>query len=436
MRWKTERMYFAAERLFVVAAIMYLTGAIFPVLKNPSHNFDVASASDPLAFALQFSVYAIAALFMIPIRGSLLEAYKKNPVLCCLLALILISFVWSPASLFTLRKSLVFMATTAFGFYFATRFKVEEQIRLVAYALGACAVLSVVFIVALPRFGVDLLQYHGAWRGVFYHKNTFGTYMALAMVSLLCLRTRTRAGQLARFVGVALSIVLVLGSQAKGSYVVMFALILLMFLYRLLHLYWKRLIPAATIALVLLGIGGIYVASNLPTVLAVLSKDASFSGRIPLWTTVLTLSEGKRLLGFGFGGFWATNTYAVYSLVGWNASKAHNGFIDLLLDLGWVGVIIYAMNTVTAIFRSMKFVAREKTLESQWPLLVLSLILLYNLVESDLLVPNSFLWAAYVVVTVSMQRIADESRVALRNELLGDSAANEFPGSEFEPCPQ
>jgi O-antigen ligase len=233
-----------------------------------------------------------------------------------------------------------------------------------------------------------------------------------------------------------LSIVLVLGSQAKGSYVVMFALILLMFLYRLLHLYWKRLIPAATIALVLLGIGGIYVASNLPTVLAVLSKDASFSGRIPLWTTVLTLSEGKRLLGFGFGGFWATNTYAVYSLVGWNASKAHNGFIDLLLDLGWVGVIIYAMNTVTAIFRSMKFVAREKTLESQWPLLVLSLILLYNLVESDLLVPNSFLWAAYVVVTVSMQRIAGESRVALRNELPGDSATNEFPGSEFEPCPQ
>src|SRR6202021_797465 len=94
------------------------------------------------------------------------------------------------------------------------------------------------------------------------------------------------------------------------------------------------------------------------------------------------------------------------------------------------------VETVSAIFRPIEFVAREKTLESQWPLLVLSLILLYNLVESDLLVPNSFLWAAYVVVTVSMQRIAGESRVALRNELPGDSATNEFPGSEFEPCPQ
>ena len=162
-------------------------------------------------------------------------------------------------------------------------------------------------------------------------------------------------------------------------------------------------------------------------------KDATFSGRIPLWTTVLTLSEGNRLLGYGFGGFWATNTYAVYSLISWNASKAHNGFIDLLLDLGWVGVIIYAFNTALVFFRSMKYVAREKTLESQWPLLVLSLILLYNMIESDLLVVNSFLWVAYVAITVSLQRVWS---VSTATEPASEPTAPQFSGPDYQPCPQ
>jgi exopolysaccharide production protein ExoQ len=433
MRSQTERLYFISERLFVVGALVYFMGAIIPVLKNPGHVFAEAQASDPLALLLQSAIYAGALIFMIPIRGSVLNACAKNPLLCSLLFLVLVSCIWSPASLFTLRKAIVLLATTGFGLYLGTRFEIREQIRLVALALAVCAVLSVVFIVALPRYGVDMAIYHGAWRGVFFHKNTFGTYMVVAMITFLCFRAESVGQLVAKYFGLVLSVVLVIGSQAKGSYVVMAAMIVLSFLYRLLHIYWKRLIPAATVALTLVGIAAVYVASNLDSFLALLGKDATFSGRIPLWTAILSLSSGNRLLGFGYGGFWATNTYTVWSMVAWNSSKAHNGYIDLLVDLGWIGVAIFALNTGLALWRSMKLVARDKTLESQWPLLILSLILLYNIIESDLLVMNSFMWVAYVAITVSLQRAWSFSRATERT--INPEAAG-FSTSEFEPCPQ
>src|SRR5271168_1872599 len=296
MRLRTERMYFIAERLFVVGAILFFMGAILPVLRNPGHITGEIQASDPLTLVLQLLIYGGAMIFMIPNRGRLLNVCVQNPVLCTLLLLILISSAWSAFPFFTLRRGIWFLLTTGFGFYLGTRFEIKEQIRLVAYALAVCVFLSVVFIIALPQYGVDIAMYHGAWRGVFFHKNSLGCYMVVAAITFLCFLPRTPGGFVAKYLGLALSLCLLIGSVAKGAYVTMLASILLIFLYRLLHIPWKRLIPAATVALTILGIAAAYVASNADVFLHALGKDASLTGRIRLWTTVLAISSGKRWL--------------------------------------------------------------------------------------------------------------------------------------------
>jgi O-antigen ligase len=433
MRWQIERMYFIAEKLLVVGALLYFMGAVVPVLRNPDDRYLDAQTSDSVILLEQLVIYAGAMIFMIPIRGRLLKVFAKNPVLCSLLLLILISTIWSAVPLFTLRRAIVFMLATVFGLYFGTRFETKEQIRIVASALAVCMILSVVFIVALPRYGYDRAIYKDAWRGVFIHKNIFGTYVVIATITFLCFRAESILELVVKYLCLALSVWLLIGSEAKGSYVVMMVSILLMFLYRLLHIYWKRVIPAATIALTVLAVAAVYVASNADAFLRGLGKDATLNGRIPLWTAVLNVSSGNRWLGYGFVGFWATNNHSVWSIIGWAPLKAHNGFIDLLLELGLLGLGIFALNTAIAIWRSIKLVARERTLESQWPLLMLSLILLYNVFESDLMVQNGFFWVAYVAITVSTQRAWSVSRATVRTAAL---TGTQFSVPEYEPCSQ
>jgi O-antigen ligase len=430
MRWQTERMYFIAEKLLVVGALLYFTGAIIPLLANPDHVYSEVQTSDSLLLLLQLLIYAGAMIFMIPIRGRLLKVFAKNPVLCSFLLLILVSSIWSAVPLFTLRREIWFMLTTVFGLYFGTRFETKEQMRLVAYALAVCVILSVVFIVALPRYGCDPM-YNGAWRGVFVHKNALGCYMVIATITFLCFRAESIRELGVKYLGLALSVCLVIGSEAKGSYVVMMVSILLICLYRLLYMYWKRLIPAATVALTVLAVAAVYVASNADAFLRALGKDATLSGRIPLWTTLLAISSDHRWLGYGFNGFWAANSHSVWSIVRWMPHEAHNGFMEILLQLGLTGLGIFALNTAIAIWRSMKLVARERTLESQWPLLMLSLILLSNIVGSNLILPNDFMWVAYVALTVSTQRALQEEKVSERTTSFDTF---QLPAPECDPC--
>jgi exopolysaccharide production protein ExoQ len=431
MRSKTERIYFIAEKVVVVGALLYFMGAIFPVLRNPGDNNMV---SDMPSLLLQMAVYALLLPFILRARGTVLNGILKNPVLMSLVLMALVSFVWSGDPTFSLRRALVFVATTVVGLYFGTRFDMREQLRLVTAALAICVFLSVFFIVAMPTYGFDIGVNAEGWRGVFLQKNYFATYMVFAVISFICFRAESFAETIIKYLGLAISVVLVAGSLSKGSYVVLAVSLLLVVLYRLLHLYWKRLIPAAAVAFTLVAIGAIYVSSNFDAFLRLLGKNANLNGRIPLWTAVLSVSTNNRWFGYGFAGFWITNEHSIWSMIGWAPLKAHNGFIDILLELGLVGLGLFAINTVIALSRSVKLVLRERTTESQWPLLMLSVILLYNIFESDLMVQNIFMWVAYAAITVSTQRAWSLSRAAERTERPDSPAEFSTPG--YEPCPQ
>ena len=252
--------------------------------------------------------------------------------------------------------------------------------------------------------------------------------MAISAITFLCFPCERVYESRIRYFLLALSVCLLIGSQSKGSYAVMPVLILLIFVYRLLHLDWRRLIPAATAALAIVTLGAVYVGSNTDEILQGLGKNATLTGRIPLWTLLLTLSSNKAWLGYGFAGFWSTNLLKVRSIVGWAPGKAHNGFIDILLEVGLLGLGIFVLNSVIASWGSMKLIARERTLHSQWPLLMLSLIFLYNIFESDLMVPNGFLWVVYVAITASRQRAWNVSRATTR---ITSPAATQFSAPAY-----
>jgi O-antigen ligase len=86
----------------------------------------------------------------------------------------------------------------------------------------------------------------------------------------------------------------------------------------------------------------------------------ALSGRIPLWEACLNFIQLKPWLGFGFGGFWNAHRIGDFSASytwGIGIAEAHNAYIDLILELGIVGLAAYLLVMVFSLvcaFRQAK----------------------------------------------------------------------------------
>ena len=86
--------------------------------------------------------------------------------------------------------------------------------------------------------------------------------------------------------------------------------------------------------------------------LQLLHRDEGLTGRLNLWNAVL-LAISKRLwLGYGFNAFWQGmkgESGYVLTAVGWAPKYAHNGFLDLVLDLGLLGLLVFAIGYLSVL---------------------------------------------------------------------------------------
>jgi len=68
----------------------------------------------------------------------------------------------------------------------------------------------------------------------------------------------------------------------------------------------------------------------------------NFSGRIPLWRVCMKYVGMRPGMGYGYDGFWtAGHIRDISAEEGWTVPIAHNGYIELMLSLGVIGLILY-----------------------------------------------------------------------------------------------
>lgn len=67
-------------------------------------------------------------------------------------------------------------------------------------------------------------------------------------------------------------------------------------------------------------------------------RDATLTGRTALWNELLPLAVNP-WTGVGYGSFWlGERLEAIWRINWWHPLQAHNGYIEIFLDLGWVGL--------------------------------------------------------------------------------------------------
>jgi O-antigen ligase len=407
------------QGVFSISAVFLVSGAGIPLINLALGAGENIAHGDLLTQIILSCVY-IACLALVANRvPAVLRGVRRTPVLWLLVAFALVSVAWSSAPAVTLRRCVALLGTSTLGIYLGTSYSRRGLFDLVRVVSAVCAVLSLVVALSVPSYGLDASSVDGAWQGIFGSKNWLGRMMALSTALwMLHAAGQVRRRYLAWSV-IALSLGLVLLSRSVGSFVVMAALLLLIPVLRALRRQFGLAVSFVT--LVLLATWGVcvWLLPDVSDLLSWFGRDTTLTGRWPLWELVWEMIQQRPLLGYGYGGFWigwdgpsAEVWSATYmNGYGWLPPGSHNGVLDLALDLGVVGVILFAATFVVSFRRALVLTRLEITRDALFPCLFLAFVLLSNITESQLVIHNSICWTIYVALSVQLCGVRPARRV-------------------------
>jgi O-antigen ligase len=347
--------------------------------------------------------YLILFYFILLYWKSFLYVITKGKLQFFLLAIILFSLLWSQdvtSSLTYLRGLIrIYLLAT----YLAMRYSLKEQMRLIAWGLGTAASLSIFFSAVIPGYIHKSPELAGMWSGIFGHKNELGYMMAWSAGVFLHLGLSINRYRWLMWLLCGISICLIILSRSTTSLMILLAMILLLPFYKLIKQdNYKLRVVMITLVLMLLISFSIFITNNAESLIGTSGKDLTLSGRSDLWELIIDKILERPLLGYGFYGFWTSpDASKVRATVDW-ASNAHNGFLELLLDLGFLGFFTFAAGFIRFFVLAItRVVTVGKKPEDYWPVQMLLIIVIVNFSEARLLTP-SWNWLMYVTTYLSL----------------------------------
>lgn len=178
----------------------------------------------------------------------------------------------------------------------------------------------------------------------------------------------------------------------------------------------KRIILVGTIAFVLLA-PMVYVAfeafdtTPVTLVLDATGRDLTLTDRTLLWADLLQNAANTPVLGVGFGAFWVGHIgYDLYPLdnwsqktPGWRPGEGHNGYLDVYVDLGMIGLALVLVVIGLAFAGALDDLQNDFEL-GRLRLALLVSIVINNVAESSLLKGTHSLWFVFLLVAVNLPR--------------------------------
>jgi O-antigen ligase len=398
----------AIEKTFVVLALLFFGDAGLSLIENPNRDLSCLdpTQSDPLRTVFALSVYLVLLVVALPVCGALVQALCGNKLLVSLVALSLISASWSPELLSSVKRAFLLLATTLFAAYCAVRFERLELLRLLSFALILAICASFAFALVIPAYGTQS-DAGGAWRGIFSHKNQLGRFAVLSVIAFFFMSKRPVAGRWFWRVAIVLALGAIVLSRSATAAAVMMGVVIC-FLALGLFLLPQRLLIAGVFLAAAAGIAAVgLLSSNLKALFSFFGRDPTLTGRTELWSA-LACAIGKRpWLGYGYGGFWlgpGSESDSITKEVNWHVQHAHNGYLDLTLQLGYVGLIVFALLFLTYVRQAFRSARVHGAPLSLWPVCYFAFICLYNLSESTIVAHNNLFWVLFVAIGIQTGR--------------------------------
>ncbi len=349
--WINDR----AERLFVIlSAIVMLNGLVF--LLNSAVARDTGDGS--MAYqAVCTVIYGLAFAIAISRPAGVGRLMAANLPLVLFLAYVSLTVLWSVDPGVSLRRATALIGTTFLAGYAVLRFPLPELLRLYGWAFLVVAMAALAAGLLFPDLATHTSGRNaGAWNGIYSHKNDLGRAMTLGCLVFLLLLWQERWSKPVWWLGFLLCLALIGLSQSKTAYVVTATLLSLLGYigvsrsFRLpVSVRWLGILA------VVLSVAAIGAMTVLEDVTVLLGRDMTFTGRTSIWAEVMLQIQQRPWFGYGYRAFWASDASAViYAHVGWDSfGHAHNGFLDLTVETGLVGLGFFLLLCLMLVRRGL-----------------------------------------------------------------------------------
>jgi exopolysaccharide production protein ExoQ len=173
--------------------------------------------------------------------------------------------------------------------------------------------------------------------------------------------------------------------------------------------------------------GALLAIRNFDIIAEAAGRSSTLTSRIPMWKEVLNAIGRHPWWGYGYDVFWVEWSRdlqkVLYVLSGWRPPHAHNGYLDILLSVGIVGLLIFFGGFITSLWRAGSLFRANESSSAKFALFVLLFLAVLNLGESYILRLMSFFWIPYVTIYVSLALAQVEGR-----QLATETAASDDGG--------
>lgn len=276
----------------------------------------------------------------------------NGPIILCFLYC-LISLVWSDFPGVAFKRWTKAVGDFVMVLIVLSEHDPTEAIKRVLMRTAYLLIpLSVLFIKYYPELGrvYGEWDYKAYYTGVTTNKNTLGSICMLSgLACVWCLikvwKNRDEPRRIQRLLGYGIILMFVLWLFDLANSMTSFST----FLLALPVLFFadtrtKRTRTGMIHTLVTAAISVALIAEFvLPSLLTLVNRNPTLTDRTDVWALALSVRDSS-LIGAGFESFWLGPRVAkIWSVFRWGPTEAHNGYLEMFLQLGWLGLVFLSV---------------------------------------------------------------------------------------------
>jgi len=389
---------------------------------------EVTYTGSPLSRGLWLVIVGVSAIVVVRRAGLAWQLLRwVNWSLVLFAVLVGLSALWSIAPDVTARRGFrlatITFAAMAFvlASWHAQRFQNVIRPILTVMLLG-----SIVFGLLFPKMAIhqsDAPELHNAWHGLATQKNGLGALACMGVIFWFHGWLSREVRLLPALAGGAIAAACLLLSRSSTS--LMAAIFVMLFMLLLLR-------SPAGMRRVLPYLVGLFIAVLLTYSIAILrlvpafdillspitaltGKDLTFTNRSQIWVILIEHIRQSPWLGTGYGAYWTgplptSPSYEFVTRMYFYPNSAHNGYLEILNDLGVVGLVCLAAFLIVYVRQCLRLFRTDRCQAA----LYLGLFLdqgITNLSETHWLSALSVDFAVMTLATMALARAHLERRL-------------------------
>jgi O-antigen ligase len=408
------RKFNLLELLSVTQLILYILATLFnpsgPQWGEKSQDVSDMTMSNPVNQIFYSLIFILAIASILPNYKKFFDWINREKLILFFLIWCGITVTFAIDPFISFKRYFQYVTTSLVFISFYSNVSDERSLlKILRYLFSVYVIVTLLVCILIPQARDTAFN---TWRGLHATKNNLGQYASIAIIffSYQYFNSSSRFEKLFSISFLLLSFILLLGSFSMTNIVLITIFMTIFLLSNTKKIFSPIGISYNFIFLLFvffLFITGFIWLTNPELInifFDITGKDPTLTGRTEIWSLVITQNINDLITGVGFQSFWIPEKLSKIILFQyWMPNQSHNGYIDMILEIGFIGLTIF----IITIFHFLMYSQFKPNI--LW-ITIIFYTLILNFSESTLIRPHHFTNVMFYCSfwTISYKRLNSE----------------------------